>query len=232
MQATARRTSLVDVVADGLRSELAEGGWKIGDKLPVEAALAARFGVSKGTVRQAVASLAAAGLLDVRQGAGTYVRGNVDAVETVRRIRRSALRDQFEVRCGLEVQAARLAAERATPAELEELRSLLSGRGVFSGHPEDHDAFVAADFRFHEGIVAAAHNPALSETYRFFADAIQQTIASTLGVDVPEPDLEEHGGLVNAIASGDPERADAAVRRFMAPMLESLERGDHDVPAT
>lgn len=222
MEQTVRRVSLVDAVTEGLRAELAAGTWKVGAKLPVEAALAERFGVSKGTVRQSVAALAASGLLAVRQGAGTFVSGTVDAAETGRRIRRSALRDQFEVRCALEAQAARLAAVRAEPGELQKLRSLLGERGVYSGRSEDHDSFVAADFRFHQGIVAASHNPALAATYRFLADAIQQTIASTLGVEVPEPDLAEHLGLVDAIAAGNPDGADAAVRRFMAPMLQAL----------
>src|SRR5258705_480114 len=77
------------------------------------------LGVSRGTARAAVRSLVDAGLLDVRQGSGTFVMSAQEMSADVKRIRRTGLRNQFEVRRALEVEAARLAATRATSKDIQ-----------------------------------------------------------------------------------------------------------------
>jgi DNA-binding FadR family transcriptional regulator len=64
----------------------------------------------------------------------------------------------------------------------------------------------------------------MMEIYDFFSTSIQETIEATLRRDVPEPGMQAHIDIVDAIASGDPEKADAAVRRFMAPVIVALDR--------
>ena len=60
--------------------------------------------------------------------------------------------------------------------------------------------------------------------YEFFSSLIGETIEATLGKDLQEPDMAAHAAIVDAIETGDPELAEAAVRRFMAPVLRDLER--------
>jgi DNA-binding FadR family transcriptional regulator len=62
------------------------------------------------------------------------------------------------------------------------------------------------------------------EIYDFFSASIADTIAATLGKDIPEPDMQAHADIVDAIETGDPDKADAGVRRFMAPVLAALDR--------
>lgn len=217
------RHSLVDQAAGVLRDHIAQGRWPVGEKIPIEPELAELMGVSRGTVRAAVRSLAVCGLLDVRQGAGTYVRATRDPGEELRRMRRAGLRDQFEVRCGLEVEAARLAALRADAQQIDEMRALLTRRGNWSGAEGERAGFVDSDFAFHLAIVRASGNQALLETYLFFSHAVNETIASTLEADIFEPDWRAHSALIDAIASGSASVADAAVRAFMAPIFTSLE---------
>ena len=62
------------------------------------------------------------------------------------------------------------------------------------------------------------------EIYDFFSMSIAETIEATLGKELPEPDLKAHADIIDAIETADPSRADAAVRRFMAPMLSALDR--------
>lgn len=218
----AARVSLVDSAAEILRERIGAGVWKVGDKLPVEPDLAAQLGVSRGTVRTAVRSLVVAGLLDVRQGAGTFVASATERSSELKRLRRTGLRSQFEVRRALEVEAMRLAAVRATAGEIKQMRALLDKRGHWLGVQSDNARFVVDDYQFHLAIVRAAHNPALLETYEFLSMAVNETIASTLEVDIPEPDYEAHRALVDAIESRSPDAAQAAIRSFMDFILAAL----------
>ncbi len=205
-----------------LRTEITSGRWSIGDQLPNEAALSAKLGVSRGTVREAVRALVAQGMLETRQGSGTYVRSTADAARSLDRIRHSSLRDRFETRALLETEAARLAAQRATAETIAHLEQMLAQRG--NREQLGRSVFVARDFAFHEAIVAASGNSALIEAYNLFSASIRESIEATLDGELPEPSDEAHRQIVEAIASGDPDKAGATVRRFMAPLIEELER--------
>ena len=219
---TATKTSLTDSAAENLRAEIVSGRWCIGERIPNEASLADLLSVSRGTVREAVRMLVSQGLLDTRQGSGTYVRSAVDTSAALDRVKRSGLRDQWEARAALDVEAARLAALRHTPADLARMRQLLAERGTVTDG--GRDAFIHRDIAFHKSIVVASGNRAMMELYDFFTAAITETVRATLDGDLPEPDQQAHAAIVDAVASRDPERAVAAVRAFMAPVLAQLER--------
>lgn len=219
---TLSRKSLTDAATQSLRVEITSGRWAIGDQLPNEAGLSAKLGVSRGTVREAVRALVAQGMLETRQGSGTYVCSTADTVRSLDRIRHTSLRDRFETRAVLETEAARLAAQRITPKMIAHLEKMLAQRG--NRDELDRAAFVARDFAFHEAIVAASGNSALIEVYAFFSASIRESIEATLDGELPEPSHEAHRQIVEAIATGDPDEAGATVRRFMAPLIEELER--------
>ncbi|MGH8819709.1 MAG: FadR/GntR family transcriptional regulator [Rhodoferax sp.] len=221
MLTLAPRTSLADTAAAGLRAEIASGRWAVGTRIPVEPELAQQLGVSRGTLREAIRTLVHGGLLEVRQGSGTYVLSGVDPSDSLHKLRRASLRDQFELRCALEVEAARLAAQRHTAQDLRRLRSLLAQRGTREG-AQGAAGFIERDLAFHLAIVDISGNLALVETCRFVSGYLKETIASTMSDGPPEPGEEAHRAIVEAIASRDPERAAAAVRSFMAPMIEAL----------
>lgn len=218
------RTSLADAAANSIRTEIASGRWPIGSRIPIEPQLAQLLGVSRGTVREAVKTLVSRGLLEVQQGSGTYVRSGFDPSASLQKLRLASLRDQFEVRRALEVEAARLAAVRHTAKDLRRLHALLDKRG----QPDLTDggaAFIERDLAFHLAIVDVSGNLALVETCRFITGYIKETIASTLSASLPEPDEAAHRAIVEGIASRDPERAAAAVRELMAPTLNALALG-------
>jgi DNA-binding FadR family transcriptional regulator len=218
----AARTNLAETAIHNIRAEITANRWQVGDRIPNEATLAELLGVSRGTVREAVRVLAAQGFLETRQGSGTYVRSVIDAEDSLLRIRRTGLRDQVETRCALEVEAARLAAMRHTPEIIGELGQLLSERGEYDA--ANHDRYVERDLAFHKAVVAASGNHALVEVYEFFSASIQEVIKATVTGELPEPDMAAHVSIVDAIASGDPERAVSTTRAFMAPVLLELDR--------
>ncbi|MCM2475067.1 FadR family transcriptional regulator [Rhizobium sp. CG5] len=217
------KVNLADTAVTAIKAEILACRWPVGERLPNEAHLSAMLGVSRGTVREAVRVLVSQGFLETRQGSGTYVLTTTDATLPLDRARQASLRDRLEARCALDVEAARLAALRQTPAMIARLRALLDQRGN-SDADADKAGFIARDIAFHKAVIAASGNRAMVEIYDFFSASIMQTIEATTGGGLPEPDMAAHIAIVDAIATGDPQIADTAVRAFMAPVLDHLDR--------
>src|SRR5204863_9149285 len=121
-----------------------------GTKLPGETTLAATLGVGRSTVREALRALAGAGLVQPRQGAGVFVIATEPAADLGARLRRAAVTDVYEVRMMVETQAARLAAERRTPADLEALDAALAGRRAATTGSDAE--FIDADIALHAAV--------------------------------------------------------------------------------
>ncbi|MBD3655570.1 MULTISPECIES: FadR/GntR family transcriptional regulator [Marinobacter] len=216
------RGSLVDTALESLRGAIESGQWSLGEKLPVEAELADSLGVSRNTVREAVRVLVHVGMLETRQGDGTYVRALKDRGETLRRIEHARLRDQLEVRAMLETEAARLAAERRTAEDVAIMTEALDRRARASADVTER---IRHDERFHHALVAAAHNPALTEIYDYFAHAVSRTIERTeLDADLPEPSQEDHELLLAAIRRQDSAQAEKLATALLKPSLDALSR--------
>jgi len=212
--------SLVETAIESLRLAIEQGHWAIGDRLPVEAELSESLGVSRNTVREAVRVLVHVGILETRQGDGTYVRATKDAGETLRRIGRSELRDKLEVRIMLETEAARLAAKRRDTRDIERMTLALDNRGKAG---DNIAARIQHDQAFHTALVAASHNPALTELSDYFAHAVAMTIEQTeLDSDLPEPSQEEHELLLAAIRRQDEAKAEALAKALLQPSLKAL----------
>ncbi|MCW2953786.1 MAG: GntR domain protein [Conexibacter sp.] len=220
-----RRHSLVEQAIDALRTQIASGAWPVGERIPTEPALVATFGIGRNSLREATRALVHAGLLETRQGDGTYVRATSELAGALRRrASRAELVEIFEVRRGLEIEAARLAAERRSDADLARLEQIAAARATAweAGHVE---AFVAADIALHQAIAAAAGNTMLAELYDDFSDALRAAIHGTLGdatVAAPEDPLHLHDDLLTAIRRGDPIAAQDATAAYLDAMLAAL----------
>ncbi|MGF2685666.1 FadR/GntR family transcriptional regulator [Marinobacter sp. DUT-3] len=215
-----KKGSLVETAIESLRAAIEQGQWPIGTRLPVEASLSEALGVSRNTVREAVRVLVHVGMLETRQGDGTYVRSTKDAGETLRRIARAQLGDQLEVRIMLETEASRLAARRRTESDLVAMTKALDARAKAG---ENLTARIRHDEAFHHALVAASHNPALTELYDYFAHAVSRTIESTeTEPDLPEPSQEDHELLLAAIRRQDEEKAETLAKALLKPSLDTL----------
>ncbi|MGW7001828.1 FadR/GntR family transcriptional regulator [Streptomyces sp. NPDC054933] len=236
----ADRRSLVDTVVEQLRAQLTERSWRIGDRIPTEHELAEQLGVGRNTVREAVRVLVHAGLLESRQGQGTFVRSTADPAAVLRGMKQANVRDVLELRIALETEAARLAAVRRTPDDLRRMRAGL--RALHQHGPQPEGAIQADDdVDFHMAVVAAAHNTALSEVYGYFSSSVREALVASLGQDgMPRIDLDTHTALVDAIESGDPQTAESAARELLMSPLSAVEallphgeepkRGKEDLP--
>lgn len=211
------RRGLVERVVDELKSLVGAGTWVVGERIPTEAQLAAQLGVGRSTVREAVRALAHVGILEVRQGDGTRVRASDEL--TVVMNRRMGGVDHghiLEVRAALEAEAARLAAERRTAADVGLLVQGLTAREQAWAAGE-LEPWVQADLELHVGVVDAAHNPFLSRVYRGFVDELRASITASVAPGLTGATHIDHAALVEAIRDGD---ADAAVRCVCAVIHE------------
>ncbi|MCV7355053.1 FadR/GntR family transcriptional regulator [Mycolicibacterium fluoranthenivorans] len=218
--ATTRRTGLVDQVIDQLRASVTAGEYPIGTKIPTEPALSETLGVGRNTVREAVRALAHGGILEVRQGDGTYVRATSEVSGALRRLCGSELREVLQVRRCLEVEGARLAASARTEDDLAELWQLLHRRDELQRENAVED-FVRADAELHFAVVRSAHNTVLTELYRGLTEVVLASVATTTH-DTAAAAHIRHRGLVEAIDAGDVDRAAREAGGFLDELLGEL----------
>ncbi|MGJ6124256.1 FadR/GntR family transcriptional regulator [Mycolicibacterium sp. Y3] len=218
--ATTRRTGLVDQVIDQLRASVTAGEYPIGTKIPTEPALSETLGVGRNTVREAVRALAHGGILEVRQGDGTYVRATSEVSGALRRLCGSELREVLQVRRCLEVEGARLAASARTADDLAELWQLLHRRDELQRENAIED-FVRADAELHFAVVRSAHNTVLTELYRGLTEVVLASVATTTH-DTAAAAHIRHRGLVEAIDAGDVDRAAQEAGGFLDELLGDL----------
>ena len=211
---------LVEQAVRRIGEAIGLGLLEVGERLPPEAELAARFGVAPMTLREALAILREAGYLETRRGrgGGTFVRRAVPqpparaARRQLARLTVEELHDLTDFRRAVAGASAALAAERATPAELAELASLVERMG----EPPPFAVFRRCDSRFHVAVASAARSPRLTA-----AEArIQADLAGLLRL-VPHPpealrvSNDQHRAILEAVAARQPDAARAAMERHV-----------------
>jgi GntR family transcriptional repressor for pyruvate dehydrogenase complex len=215
---TARRAS-EDVAAQILTSfyahDLKPGAW-----LGTEAKLAERFNVSRLTIRDAVAALAARGLIDVRVGAGGGLRiassdptRLIDAFSIQLRLMGLSRDELFEAMLAIEPVTASLAAERATSSEIDSLRELVErSRNAV----QDPPLFTTLAVSFHQELAEVSHNRAL----RASLAPLRATQLEHLGHDTTRPIAERvariHAGILDAIAAHNADLARERMQHHLA----------------
>lgn len=220
--ATTRRAGLVDQVIEQMRELVASGEWPVGQRIPPEPELVGALGVGRNTVREAVRALSHAGLLDVRQGDGTFVRATSELSGALRRLCSNELRDVLETRHAIEVEGARLAAARRTATELRGLTALLTDRDKAVAD-EDWAHLAAKDTAFHLRLVECAHNAVLTELYRGFTEAVESSVATAVDIQGPGGHVS-HTALLAAVRDQDVELAAKEAGEFLEELLAGLNR--------
>ncbi|MGA9873445.1 MAG: FadR/GntR family transcriptional regulator [Rhodococcus sp. (in: high G+C Gram-positive bacteria)] len=208
-----QRSSLITQVTAQLREEIIAERWPVGSRIPTEAELCELTGTGRNTVREAVQALAHAGMVERRQGSGTFVMATSALGGTLGQYFADAQdRDVTELRRALEVTAATLAAQRRDAEDIRALTEALARRTA-SWADDPVDVAVRVDARFHRAIVAASHNAIYLEFYDSLLPVIEQAMSHhviTAGNDYDD----EHTALVDAIVRGDTEGARIAASTF------------------
>ncbi|WP_282784181.1 MULTISPECIES: FCD domain-containing protein [unclassified Nocardia] len=212
-----RRTSLIAQVTEQLRAEIRSGRWPVGSRIPTEPELTELTGTGRNTVREAVQALVHAGMLERRQGSGTYVISTSNLGATLNQYFADAQeRDILELRRALDTTAAALAARRRDEADIADLRRLLEERRL--SWDDDNPVAIEADLQLHRAIVAASHNAVYLEFYDSLLPVIEAGIRSRTAKSGGSFEAE-HVELVEAVIAGDPDRAAAAADCFLSTLL-------------
>ncbi|MFF8816803.1 FadR/GntR family transcriptional regulator [Leucobacter sp. NPDC015123] len=221
-----RQSSLSDKVVERLRTEIVEGRWRVGERIPPEPELIADLGVARGTLREAIRALQYSGMLDVRRGDGTFVTARSEVPGALARSGGS-IGDVLEARAAIEPQLARLAAERANEGDIERIAEALDYRALVTNEPptrENAAVWAQADAAFHEEVARAAHNPILFEIYAALLPRLRESVESAITRDgFSREDPRGHEEVLAAIRRQDPEAAGSSA----AANLAATERWDH-----
>jgi GntR family hexuronate regulon transcriptional repressor len=209
-------------LARKLFSELANGKYAIGDRLPAERELAAEHRVSRPTVREAIIALEVQGLVEVRVGSGAYVR-RLPGAEDIPGFNVTAF-ELTEARLVIEGEAAALAAMHVTDAELDELQGLVQR---IADENQRNRGTEEADHDFHLLIARATRNTAIvnaiEELWRLRshspASALLHAKARTAKV---KPVVEEHRTILRALRTRNPAKARAAMRGHLSAVMDHL----------
>ncbi|MFF2655225.1 FadR/GntR family transcriptional regulator [Streptomyces sp. NPDC058045] len=202
-----QRSALSEQVIAALRGAIASGEWPVGSRIPTEPELVEQLGVARNTIREAVRALAHTGLLDIRQGSGTYVVATSELAGVMqRRFAGADPQHVAELRAALESSAAKLAARRRTARDLKQLDALLVLREK-TWRSGDAEAFIAADATFHLAVVAASHNDVLTAVYGDLGEVMRDWLRDDVGPELTPESHMDHTRLVTAIRDRDPEAA-------------------------
>lgn len=213
------RVGAAEAVLSDLRAAIEGGELAVGERLPSEAALAAKFGVSRSVVREALRSTTTLGLTETHTGKGTFVvASEVAANPTFGAYTVDALR---EARPHIEVPAAALAAVRRTDEQADSLRRLFD---TMLAEP-DPKTWVRLDAEFHLLIAEASGNDVFAAVIAQIRDALagQSEMVNVLPDRRQRSDIE-HRSIVEAIVDGSADDASEAMRRHLQHVQNALGR--------
>jgi GntR family transcriptional repressor for pyruvate dehydrogenase complex len=218
-------TTAVAEVTRRLLDYFTSGTVEPGTRLPAERQLAQSMGVGRSAIREALAALEVLGVVDVRPGSGTYLRGSTSELlpQTLSwgmLLGEPKTRELIGVRHGLEVQVARLAATAITDEQLAELATQLK---IMRASRSDFEAFVAADMIFHRVLTAGAANVLLEQILQSVRSLLRVWVERALN-DARHAQLTctEHAAILAALRARDPDAAAEAMSVHMDSAGERL----------
>jgi GntR family transcriptional regulator, transcriptional repressor for pyruvate dehydrogenase complex len=220
-----------DQVFEQLRDLIFRGYLKPGEQLMTERELAQKLGVSRPTVRDAIHKLVAMGLVEHRQGQGTFVasvaaKSEKNPLAAMMEDQNAGLEELLEVRLGLETQSAALAAQRATEEDILELEKCL---GEMIGEITEGRLGIDADVSFHMAIAYATKNPVQVHIMRSFYDFLFFGIKENLEQLYENAEnlkliIQQHTDIKNAIQRHDPGMAYAAMKKHITFVLDFMRK--------
>jgi len=215
-----------DQVFDQLRELIFRGQMKPGEKIMTERELSEILQVSRTSVRDAINKLVVMGLLEQKQGQGTFVR-SLDSLEknplaAALEAQDASLEDLLEVRMGLECNAAALAAQRAVDEDIHFLEKSIQ---EMRDEVESGRLGTEADVSFHMAISFAAKNPVqvyiMKNFYDFLFLSIRENLAQLYeGRTNIDEIIKQHTEILNQIRNHDPQHAYDAMRRHINYVLD------------
>lgn len=216
---------------DHLGEAIVAGRYAPGSSIPPEPTLCDELGVSRTVVREAVKSLAAKGMLVTGPKVGTRVMPSdhwnwfdpdVVTWQSKAGLTREFLRDLQELRRVVEPAAVRLAAERATPADIADIETAYAG---MKDAIENGGDYVTHDLRFHQGLLRACHNRMVVQMSKALGALLRTSFEiSTTRPDGPSLSLPMHRAVLDAVIARAPQKAERAILVLIDGAREDIEQ--------
>jgi len=212
---------LYEEIVEQIKQLITDGRLKPGDRLLAERELAEQFQVSRASVREAIRTLEMLGVIDIRPGEGTFVRGTetddiIRPLAMFLAVERSSLLDMFEMRRIFETATASLAAERASEEELDHIEAMLDKMRERLNvlDPEKGEEYDAA---FHYAVAEATHNSLLTKLFKTVSEefAKANSVARRQlyhdNIQNAQKIIDQHSEILEAIRSRSPKAAGEAM---------------------
>lgn len=212
-----KKVNIGDQVYAQMKEQIISGNWASGERIPSENQLMEIFGVSRGTVRQAIQKLAAVGMLETRRGEGSYVKqlglsnyfqGAVPAAL----LSEEELQEVFKFRLLFECGVAEMAAENATDDQIHKLEKNYSKMLQSIGNLEK---YIAVDYEFHCLLGECTHNTLVSQIYKTIEDSLILSMENATAIVGYDHGKKYHGLILKAMQDHDPEAAREAMRHHV-----------------
>ncbi len=217
-----RPTKVSSQVAEQIMELIKKGVFKVGERLPSEKELAELMGVSRASVREALAALEAVGIVEAKVGRGNFVRRmpvGPDEVEPLVVLEsESGCLEIIEARGAIEPNVAAIAAHNRTPEDIAALEEAYA-RMLPPAKANDFETYFDLDKAFHNALAAATHNRLIQAVVRLLVETMDQKLyrefTHNFYLRTPK-ELERvariHGEILEAISKGDPKRAARKMR--------------------
>jgi GntR family transcriptional repressor for pyruvate dehydrogenase complex len=216
------KKKLYEGVIEQFTTLLQSGEYKVGDKLPSISDLSTIFEVGKPTLREALSVLTSAGVIEIHQGSGIFIKRlsmqpDPEVLAKFPVVDSKNLLHWLEFRLAIEVESAGLAAERRSTEDIEQLEDI---EGRLEEEIKQGKIASELDYSFHYAIAMATYNPIFPEAIKSNAHFLQQQFFESLrqSVDVQsrrELILPEHNKIIEAIKKGKPSEARQAMHKHI-----------------
>lgn len=222
-----KTASLRSQVYTQLKTQLTEGVWKVGEKLPSENELCRTFGVSRVTVRAAIQQLEILGLVETHHGGGTFVRdfSTINAMDALHPIiqvhEKQDIITVLEYRKIIEKGTIGLAVTKITPQDFDYLEETyrLMVKYDLSG---EHEKQAAADHQFHYRLAQIAQNPIILKVHELIKVIMSAAMVDIVGLLGTEIGLRYHRKLLDALQTRDKERCESLMEAHIEETIQAV----------
>ncbi|AMY06597.1 FadR family transcriptional regulator [Staphylococcus condimenti] len=221
------KTKIYEKIADIILEQIKSGEYAVGDKLPSIQALSKEYGVSVASVREAFNALRTIGVIEIKQGYGTFVTQKEPIFFNLEEssLTRKQVEDLLELREIVELATVKKAAALGTKENLLEMKNALE---MMESAVTDGTSGEAADLKFHLAIAKAAHNSMLFDLMNNISDVIQETMKETRKMYLFNKQrtlkrlYDEHLKIYEAIQKKDAEAAEYNMRNHLEEVQDTI----------
>lgn len=220
-----KKVSIADIVYDNMLEMIADGSWPEGTKIPSENELKEQFQVSRNTVRQAIQKMNALGILEAKQGEGTFVKKIDTSFYLNILIPTVFLGDEscisiLEFEKSIQVESVKLAGKRASREELDGLKYYI---GLME-REEDPNRFFEHDIEYHKYLSQITHNEMFYKSMSIIKCMLKENLRAVVARYGTKESVDYHTEIYQYLIDGKIEEAAALMDEHMQVVLDRLEK--------